>query len=113
LTSRGVEVIDIEAVAGRLWLPAVLESLVGRGLTRLLVEGGPKIWRAFARASFADEVILYLADRRPGEPHQECDVMEILARWLGPLSLALVERRQLGTDTMWRLRRSTTAMEGR
>jgi diaminohydroxyphosphoribosylaminopyrimidine deaminase/5-amino-6-(5-phosphoribosylamino)uracil reductase len=112
LTSLGVEIIDVEVVGGRLWLPSVMESLVGRGLTRLLVEGGPKIWRAFADAAFADEVILYLADRKSGEPHQERDVMETLARWLGPLALTLVERRQLGSDTMWRFHRAT-AKEGR
>jgi diaminohydroxyphosphoribosylaminopyrimidine deaminase/5-amino-6-(5-phosphoribosylamino)uracil reductase len=112
LTSLGVEVIDVEVVGGRLWLPSVMESLVGRGLTRLLVEGGPKIWRTFADAAFADEVILYLADRQSGEPHQERDVMEMLARWLGPLALTLVERRRLGSDTMWRFHRAP-AKEGR
>lgn len=112
LASLGVEIIDVEAVGGRLWLPAVMESLVGRGLTRLLVEGGPKIWRAFADAAFADEVILYMADRQSGEPHQEGGVMEMLSRWLGPLALTLVERRRLGSDTMWRFHRAP-AKEGR
>ena len=61
LEARGVEVIEAETVGGTLWLPAVLEALVARGITRLLVEGGPKVWREFAAHALFDEVTLYIA----------------------------------------------------
>ena len=48
IASRGAEIIDAAVVGGQLWLPSVMEALVARGITRLLVEGGPVIWRAFA-----------------------------------------------------------------
>jgi diaminohydroxyphosphoribosylaminopyrimidine deaminase/5-amino-6-(5-phosphoribosylamino)uracil reductase len=112
LSSQGALVVDVEVVGGRLWLPSVMEALVARGVTRLLVEGGPTIWRAFSDASFADEVVIYLACRPADGAHTEAEVKTILACWLGPLALALVERRTLGTDTMWRFRR-VAAKEGR
>ena len=47
--ARGVEVIAGPNGAGKLWLPAVMEALVARGITRLLVEGGPRMWRVVRR----------------------------------------------------------------
>ena len=91
----------------RLWLPSVMEALVARGITRLLVEGGPMIWRAFADAALVDEVILYMA----GAPSDD-EARKAVARRLGSLKFEIVERGTLGTDTMWRLRR-VTAKEGR
>lgn len=107
LTSHGVEIHDIAVVAGELWLPAVMEALVARGITRLLVEGGPRIWRSFADASLVDEVVLYMA----GAPTDKV-AMDAVARQLGPVALSLVDRRPMGSDTMWRLHR-VTAKEGR
>ena len=101
LTSHGVEIHDIPIVGQSLWLPAIMEALVGRGVTRLLVEGGPRIWRSFAEASLVDEVILYMAGM-PGD-----DVaMDAIERQLGPVALSLVDRRTMGGDTMWRLHRA-------
>ena len=97
----------ISVVAEELWLPAVMEALVSRGITRLLVEGGPRIWRSFADAALVDEVILYMA----GAP-SDTAAMDAVARHLGPVALSLVDRRPMGSDTMWRLHR-VTAKEGR
>jgi diaminohydroxyphosphoribosylaminopyrimidine deaminase/5-amino-6-(5-phosphoribosylamino)uracil reductase len=43
---------------GRLNLHAVLESLSGIGVTRVLVEGGPTIAEAFLAAELVDEVVI-------------------------------------------------------
>jgi diaminohydroxyphosphoribosylaminopyrimidine deaminase/5-amino-6-(5-phosphoribosylamino)uracil reductase len=43
---------------GRLNLHAVLESLSGNGVTRVLVEGGPTIAEAFLAADLVDEVVI-------------------------------------------------------
>jgi len=107
LTAHGTEIHDVASVGGELWLPAVGEALVARGITRLLVEGGPRIWRSFADASLVDEVILYMA----GAPDDET-AMHAVARQLGPVALSLVDRRPMGSDTMWRLHR-VTPKEGR
>jgi diaminohydroxyphosphoribosylaminopyrimidine deaminase/5-amino-6-(5-phosphoribosylamino)uracil reductase len=100
LASHGVEIHDIAVVGTDLWLPAVMEELVGRGITRLLVEGGPRVWRSFADASLVDEVILYMA----GTPGDDV-AMAAIANQLGPVALSLVDRRAMGGDTMWRLHR--------
>lgn len=43
---------------GSLDLEALLATLAGNGLTRLLVEGGPTVWHAFLAAGIVDEVCL-------------------------------------------------------
>ena len=99
LSAKGAEIIDIPLVAGKLWLPSVMEALVARGMTRLLVEGGPTIWRAFAAASLVDEVVLFTTGR-PDEPSMRASV----SRYTGSLPLAMVERRTIAGDVLARFR---------
>lgn len=103
LAAKGVELAQVTTVAGQLWLPAVMEALVARGITRLLVEGGPAIWRAFADNALADEVIVYMAEGASigGKPQ---DILTHAARWLGPLPLAIADTRVIGPDRLWQLR---------
>ena len=108
LEGAGAEVVTVNEVAGKLWLPAVMEELVARGLTRLLVEGGPGVWRSFADASLVDEVALYVA----GDTRSAQDPLVLAQRWLGSFPLAIVENRQIGTDRLWRLRRVAEQKEG-
>ena len=49
------------AVGGELWLPAMMEALVARGITRLLVEGGPRYVARVREPRLVDEVVLYMA----------------------------------------------------
>ena len=102
LASHGAEIHDVGVVAGALWLPSIMETLVARGVTRLLVEGGPSIWRAFADAALVDEIILYMA----GAPTDD-EALKAVVRHLGPVPLSLVDRRTMGSDTMWRLLHAT------
>jgi diaminohydroxyphosphoribosylaminopyrimidine deaminase/5-amino-6-(5-phosphoribosylamino)uracil reductase len=107
LVVKGVEFLDAALVQDKLWLPSVMEALVARGITRLLVEGGPGMWRAFAEASLVDEVVLYRAPAQDGRPADEGCALRALHLWLGPMPLALVEQRHMDPDTMWRFRRMT------
>ncbi len=100
IAAGGTDIIDVGVVGGALWLPSIMEALVARGITRLLVEGGPAIWRGFADASFADEIVLYMA----GHPSDH-DAGQAAKRWVGDLGMSAVERRTMGPDTMWRFRR--------
>lgn len=61
LAERGCRMLPTTTMDGRPWLPAVCEALVAEGITRLLVEGGPTLWRAFAMAGLVDEVYCYRA----------------------------------------------------
>ncbi len=108
IEANGAEVVEVNQVGGKLWLPAVMEELVARGMTRLLVEGGPAMWRAFAEASLVDEVALYVA----GEGAGAQEPLTLAQRWLGSFPLAIVANRQIGHDRLWRLRRVAEKKEG-
>ncbi len=116
LLALGVEMAAVQTVGGKLWLPAVMEALVARGITRLLVEGGPGMWRSFADASLVDEVVLYMApdpvDGRVDGPANEARARKALQHQIGAVNLTLVETRHLDPDTMWRFRRELVK-EGR
>ena len=98
----GVEVAEVAKVAGQLWLPAVMEELVARGMTRLLVEGGPNVWRSFAGSSLVDEVALYIAGESSSGTQEP---LALAQRWLGSFPLAIFDNRRIGPDRLWRLRR--------
>ena len=59
LTAQGVEVLHAPAQSGRLDLAAVLRLLAERGITRLMVEGGPIVAAAFVAADLVDEAVLF------------------------------------------------------
>jgi diaminohydroxyphosphoribosylaminopyrimidine deaminase/5-amino-6-(5-phosphoribosylamino)uracil reductase len=107
LLAAGCEIEQVTTVQGQLWLPSVMEALVARGITRLLVEGGPTIWRAFADAGLVDEVVLYMAEATEKRSEQESTLQacSALQAWLGPVPLTLSSHANLETDRMWRFRR--------
>lgn len=105
LRSASAEIITIGEVGGRLWLPDVMEALVARGITRLLVEGGPLIWRAFVCHGLADEVHLFLAGH--ARQSSERDARTHIENILGPVPLAFERTDVLGADRLWRFRWQT------
>ena len=91
---------------GGLELAAVLSRLASEGITRLLVEGGAKIARAFLEADLVDEVMLFRSPVVLGG-----DIVSALAG----LPLAFIEeggrfrrteRRMFGPDRMSRYERA-------
>lgn len=99
LQKQAGRVFPVPRLGGGLWLPAVMEALVGEGITRLLVEGGPTIWAAFARAGLVDEVVLFMAGRPSPEAAQAA-----LGTYVDPAGLHLIDQRRVGGDVMlmWR-----------
>jgi diaminohydroxyphosphoribosylaminopyrimidine deaminase / 5-amino-6-(5-phosphoribosylamino)uracil reductase len=59
LRRQGVEVLQAPAQAGRLALPAVLGLLAERGISRLMVEGGPTVAASFVAANLVDQAVLF------------------------------------------------------
>ena len=111
LADLGCKIIEVSDVRGLPWLPAVAEALVAEGITRLLVEGGPTIWRAFAGAGLVDEVIVF---RAPPKNSSAADLPGIriipetdeLAALLPGLSLRLADINQVGPDVMLTYRKN-------
>jgi diaminohydroxyphosphoribosylaminopyrimidine deaminase / 5-amino-6-(5-phosphoribosylamino)uracil reductase len=66
LRTQAVEVCRVEATAGGLDLAAVLELLAGRGITRLLVEGGPSVAAALLAADLVDEAMMFKSPKSVG-----------------------------------------------
>jgi diaminohydroxyphosphoribosylaminopyrimidine deaminase/5-amino-6-(5-phosphoribosylamino)uracil reductase len=58
LESRGAEVLEAPSPAHKCDFTSVLTALASRGITRLLVEGGPMVAASLVAADLADEVIL-------------------------------------------------------
>ena len=59
LQAQGVEILRAAERDGRLDLADVLKLLAGRGITRLMVEGGPILAAAFVAADLVDEANLF------------------------------------------------------
>jgi diaminohydroxyphosphoribosylaminopyrimidine deaminase/5-amino-6-(5-phosphoribosylamino)uracil reductase len=105
LERAGCAVVSVREVGGTLWLPAIVEELAARGVTRLLVEGGPAVWRSFARAGFVDEaVIFHAAAAHAGS----VDADRLLGAYLPDMGMSLVARRTVGDDAMLVLRRQAS-----
>lgn len=99
LQAAGARVLRVERIGAALWLPAVMEALVGEGITRLLVEGGAATWRSFARQGLVDEVVLFAA-RAGAAGMDAAAARDVLARHGCPAGLELADRRRLGGDEM-------------
>ena len=61
LLPLGVEVLRAPKSTDRLDLPDALGSLAAKGITRLMVEGGPRLAAAFIAADLVDEAVLFQA----------------------------------------------------
>jgi diaminohydroxyphosphoribosylaminopyrimidine deaminase / 5-amino-6-(5-phosphoribosylamino)uracil reductase len=61
LRGHGVEVLRCSATAGRIDPAAMLGLLAGRGITSLMVEGGPTVAASFVAAGLVDEAAIFRA----------------------------------------------------
>jgi len=100
LRQHGVEVLRVKASHDGVDLRAALESLAARGITRLMVEGGPKLAAALLAADLVDEAALFRAPQTLGP--DAIDALEnvpLTALTQSP-RLALREKERLGPDTL-------------
>ncbi len=104
LAAIGCRIVQVATVGGRPWLPAVMEALVSDGVTRLLVEGGPTMWEAFAAANLVDEIHQYRVLQNDLGPARQA-AMRDLSRWAPQLGFDMVEQREVGPDGLFVFRR--------
>ncbi len=102
LTAAGAEVIPVASSPEGVSLPGVMVKLAERGVTRLLVEGGPEIWRSFAEAGLVDEAVVL----RAGHEAAGHDPHDVLRQLLPSAAMRLAGARRIGDDTMHVFRRA-------
>jgi diaminohydroxyphosphoribosylaminopyrimidine deaminase/5-amino-6-(5-phosphoribosylamino)uracil reductase len=88
LRRLGVEVMRVDrAPGGGLALQQALRLLAARGITRLMVEGGPRVAEALAAADLIDDLVLFTSPRALGHPGKPM-AGRALAGWLGVIPVA-------------------------
>ncbi len=112
---RGAHIEEIEVAPDAQGWPStagMLQALAARGITRLLVEGGPRTWHAFLDAGMADEVIVAVAPHKADGPMIQVingDATAFFARH----GLEPVEQRQIGVDRLHVYRRTLSVASSR
>lgn len=101
------QLFQVNSVGQRPWLPAVMEVLVQNGVTRLLVEGGPTMWRAFDRANLVDEVVMFRSTRNLAHEQRPFEPGEVLASYVEQTPIGLVKSFALATDHCFIFRRGS------
>ncbi len=101
LTAAGADVLRARGHKGSgLDIESVLSALAERGVTRLLVEGGPNVAASFWKAGLVDEIYLYKgpepagADGIPALATESLEVIEHAQSYVREVS------RDLGRDTL-------------
>jgi diaminohydroxyphosphoribosylaminopyrimidine deaminase/5-amino-6-(5-phosphoribosylamino)uracil reductase len=107
LAAAGAEVLRVKTAAdGRVDLIAALQRLGERGLTRVLVEGGPVLSAMLVRADLVDEAVVVRSPRKLGpDAINALEAMPLEALIESP-RLKVIERRMAGVDTYTRYFRS-------
>lgn len=107
LVEAGAEVLRVKAeVDGRVDLKAALQRLAERGITRVLVEGGPVLSAMLVRSDLVDEAVVVQSPLQLGyDAINALESMPLAALTESP-KLKVIERRMAGVDTLTRYFRS-------
>jgi diaminohydroxyphosphoribosylaminopyrimidine deaminase/5-amino-6-(5-phosphoribosylamino)uracil reductase len=108
LEELGVTVITVPRNAfGRLELSAVMRALAERGVTRLLVEGGPSLEANLLKEDLADEVVIFQGDKEVGNAAIMPFAPDGLESVTDSPMYQLYETRRIGPNRLWSYRRNT------
>jgi diaminohydroxyphosphoribosylaminopyrimidine deaminase/5-amino-6-(5-phosphoribosylamino)uracil reductase len=114
LQERGAELVPVPVDDhGLLAVRDALEMLASRGITRVLVEGGPTVARAFLDADVVDEAVIYQGAKPAGADGLMPFVSEGLDRVTSSGHFMRLDARSFGPDRMtwWRrVRRCSLAL---
>jgi diaminohydroxyphosphoribosylaminopyrimidine deaminase/5-amino-6-(5-phosphoribosylamino)uracil reductase len=98
LQALGVEILRAPVQTGRLDLASVLRLLAERGITRLMVEGGPIVAAAFGAADLVDEAVLFRSPKVIGpdgiDPFERLPLDALTGK------LASLSREPVGADSV-------------
>jgi diaminohydroxyphosphoribosylaminopyrimidine deaminase/5-amino-6-(5-phosphoribosylamino)uracil reductase len=105
LEERGAEIVPVPVDAeGLIAIDDTLETLAHRGITRVLVEGGPSVARAFLEADLIDDAVVYQGPQPAGAEGLLPFASEGLDLLIGSGDFTLAGSRAFGGDRMtsWR-----------
>jgi diaminohydroxyphosphoribosylaminopyrimidine deaminase/5-amino-6-(5-phosphoribosylamino)uracil reductase len=105
LCARGVTVIDMLGLGGKVDLAAMLRDLARREINELHVEAGHKLNGSFIREGLVDEFLVYLAPQLLG-PGQGLANLPALTELSGAVQLAFQTVDRIGPDLRLLLRRA-------
>jgi diaminohydroxyphosphoribosylaminopyrimidine deaminase/5-amino-6-(5-phosphoribosylamino)uracil reductase len=106
LVAAGVSVLRTRSKGGQVDLAAALKRLGERGITRVLVEGGPILSAMLLRADLVDEAIVVRSERSLGAGAIDAlEGLPLTALTESP-RLEVIERRMAGADSLTRYFRS-------
>jgi diaminohydroxyphosphoribosylaminopyrimidine deaminase/5-amino-6-(5-phosphoribosylamino)uracil reductase len=109
LQERGAEIVPVSVDdEGMLAVQDVMETLADRGITRVLVEGGPQVARALLDADLIDEAVVYQGEKPAGDGGLLPFVTDGLDRLTSTGQFTQIRGRAFGPDRMtwWRRMRS-------
>jgi diaminohydroxyphosphoribosylaminopyrimidine deaminase/5-amino-6-(5-phosphoribosylamino)uracil reductase len=104
LQDKGVRVFRVEEQNGKLDVGQVLRILSGEGITRLMVEGGPRVAASFVAADLVDEAVLLHGPMTIGQ--EGIDPLDGMALDALTGSLKLIDEEQIGPDRLQHYERS-------
>jgi diaminohydroxyphosphoribosylaminopyrimidine deaminase / 5-amino-6-(5-phosphoribosylamino)uracil reductase len=96
LQAHGVEVLRLDGRGGLLDLPTLLKLIAERGITRLMVEGGPTLAAALLAADLVDEANLLVSDKIVGA--EGIDALDVAAKAALTRQLKPVKTEEIGSD---------------
>ena len=100
LSNKGVELLTYPDT-GRSNLHFLLAELGNRGISQLLVEGGPTLLTSFLKENLADEIIIYIAPKILGS-QSSVGITKPMAELSQAVDLHNVEVERFGDDVRFR-----------
>jgi diaminohydroxyphosphoribosylaminopyrimidine deaminase/5-amino-6-(5-phosphoribosylamino)uracil reductase len=97
ITKRGVQVLVCPDTQGRSNLYFLLDELSKRGITHLLVEGGPRVLTSFLKEALADEIVVYIAPKILGAKGG-ADITGPMAELTQAIALHYIDIERFGDD---------------
>jgi diaminohydroxyphosphoribosylaminopyrimidine deaminase/5-amino-6-(5-phosphoribosylamino)uracil reductase len=104
LRQRGVDVVALPDGAAKVDLAGALGELARWGVNEVLVESGARLNGALLAAGLVDELLIYQAPMLIGDKARGMFDLPELVDLSGARRLNIVERRQVGADTLLRAR---------
>lgn len=113
LRARGADIVPVPGNAdGHISLKETLEALVGLGITRVLVEGGPTVAGAFLDGDLVDEAVIYQGPEPAGADALTPFAGDGLDRLAKNSHFTSIATRSFGLDRMtWWRRNSICSLE--